>query len=110
MASVESFVLRAGDRLPAITATLQDATGTAVNLTTATAVKFQMKQPGAPKINAAATITSASAGTVAYAWALADTDTPGRYRAVFEVTWSDGKKQTFPNGEPIDVTITEDYG
>lgn len=105
-----SFTIRAGDRLPVITATLQDAAGIPVNLTTATAVKFQMKQPGTPKIDAAATITSASAGTVSYAWVLADTDTPGRYRAVFEVTWSDGKKQTFPNGEPIDVAITEDYG
>lgn len=61
------FVIKQGDTLPTLQQTLQDTTGAAVNLTGST-VQFVMRSlvSSTPVINAAATIVSASAGTVAY--------------------------------------------
>ena len=61
------FVIRQGDTKPALTYTLTDATGAALNLTGAT-VNFVMRTltSSTPAINASATVTNASAGTVSF--------------------------------------------
>lgn len=100
------IVLKKGDRLPVVKATLKDVNG-AVDLT-GTTVKFIMRNGGVVKINAAAVIESAVAGTVKYEWALADVDTAGQFRAEFEVTDGTGKKLTFPNDRYLSVEILED--
>ena len=97
------------DRQPAISATLKDASGAAVNLTGAT-VRFKLRSRGASaaKVDAAATITNAAGGQVRYAWAAGDLDTAGLFDAEFEVTFGDGTTETFPNDRHLVVQVTED--
>jgi hypothetical protein len=63
---------------------------------------------GPVKIDTAATVVTAASGIVRYDWLAADTDTAGTFQAEFEVTYSDGKIETFPNASYIEVVITDD--
>lgn len=103
------FYIKEGDRDPALVANLVDENEEIIDLTAAVAVKFFMiKPPGTtPKVNgsAAVVVGDPEDGTVRYAWASGDTDTPGDYNAEFEVEWSDGTKTTFPNFRFINVRI-----
>lgn len=103
--------MKAGDRLPIMTAKLVDENGAAVNLTGAT-VRFIMrpKFQSSVKINAAATILAALTGDVKYEWAALDTDTPGSYRGEWEVKFSDGRVATFPNGAYTEIEIYQQLG
>lgn len=110
-----AFEIKQGDRRPLFVVALKDNFGepseTAVNLTTATGVVFNMrnKAGGAVKVSrGACTITNAAGGEVTYAWATNDTDTAGSFEAEVEVTWNDTKAETFPNDSYWDVVITDD--
>lgn len=103
------FVLKAHDRLPSIQAVLSTAGGV-VDLTAATGVTFIMKatQGNTVKVNAAATVVSATGGVCRYDWLAADSDTPGEYIAEWQVTWAGGKRQTFPTLSYHTVSILAD--
>lgn len=104
-----SFYVKQNDTSPAMLATLQDADGVAVSLVGAT-VRFHMRKLGGTqtKVDAAATVVNALAGTVRYSWIAADTNTVGSYQAEFEVTYADASVETFPNDSYIPVEIIDD--
>jgi hypothetical protein len=45
---------------------------------------------------------------VRYEWLAANTDTADEYEGEFQVTYANGKIQTFPNDGYIPVVITDD--
>lgn len=115
MASVAAFEIKKGDRLPELEATLKAGSGavlTATDLSAVTGVKFLMRNHAETKtINAAATVVGdGTTGEVSYAWADGDTDTPDLYEAEFQVTYIDGRKQTFPNEGHFAVRVVDDLG
>ena len=101
--------LKQNDTSPAIAHQLLDEAGAAVNLTAAS-VKFMAWLPGAAaaKINAAATITGAATGNVSYTPGASDTDSPGDYLAEWQVTFSGGAIQTFPQSGYLKLRVTDD--
>ena len=104
-----AFYFKQNDTAPIILVTLKDGNDAAVDLTGATAV-FKMRPVGQTtvKTDAAAIIHNADAGQVRYEWVAADTNTIGSYEAEFQVTFVDGKIETFPNSDFIRITITDD--
>ena len=56
------------------------------------------------------TVTDAANGKVKYEWQDGDTDAAGSYQAEWEVTYSDGTIETYPNDGYLYVEIIEDKG
>jgi hypothetical protein len=107
-----NWFVKQNDTASAITRTLEDAAGAAVNLTGAT-VKFLMRPINGTtnKVSAAATIVgSATLGNVSYAWTGTNTDTAGLYIAEWQVTYAGGAIQSFPNGAYDLVLISAELG
>jgi hypothetical protein len=102
---VNTFTLKRGDTLPALRATLIDAVGSAVNITGAT-VRLHLNTP--EPLDAAAIIDNASLGEVHYDWQTGDTDEAGLFRAEWQVTFSNGQIETFPNDTNDLVRIRPD--
>lgn len=103
------FTIKAHDRLPAIAATLVDADSAPVDISDGT-VTFIMADANTRMVKVAsdATVVNGSQGAVQYEWTGADTATPGEYVAEWQVTFSDGKQQTFPSTGYNTVTIVAD--
>ena len=60
------------------------------------------------KVNSSATITNASNGAVSYTFSASDTDTAGLFQGEFQVTFSGGAIETFPNSEYISINVLDD--
>jgi hypothetical protein len=109
-----AFEIKQNDRRPLFVVALKDdygeSTESAVNLTTATSAAFNMREvDGATVINhGSAAITNAAGGEVTYSWGTADLLTVGDFEAEVEITWNDGKKETFPNTGYWEVTVNDD--
>ena len=108
----ETFYIKQNDTASFLTRDLKDAFGAPVNVTGA-AVKFSMrvKPAGTVKVDDEdAVIVTAGTGRVRYEWTAANTNTADEYEAEFQVTYANGKIQTFPNDGHIPVVITDDIG
>jgi len=104
----DTFFIKRNDTSPIFRAILKDGDDVVVNVTGAT-VRFHMfDQDMVVKVDAAATINNGAAGDVQYAWIAADTDTAGFFDSEFEVTFSGGRIETFPNYGYQRVHIYED--
>jgi hypothetical protein len=106
----ETFYIKQNDTASFLTRDLKDAFGAPVNVTGA-AVKFSMrvKPAGTVKVDDEdAVIVTAGTGRVRYEWTAANTNTADEYEGEFQVTYANGKIQTFPNDGYIPVVITDD--
>lgn len=104
-----TFYIKQNDTRPILSATLVNSDGSAPDLTGSTVV-FKMRKYGesSTKVDAAAAVTGATTGVVQYTWSASNTDTVGSYEAEFQVTFSGGGIQTYPNNRYIDVEIVDD--
>jgi len=105
-----AFYIKQNDTAPAIRATPKDTDANAIDLTDAS-VRFHMRRVGSTTITtdgAAIIVGNAANGIVQYDWESADTAKVNTYQAEFEVTYSDGSIETFPNSSYITVEVTDD--
>lgn len=104
------FKITQNDTYPALSGTCSDDGGSVPPLSGAS-VRFHMKKPGASglKVDDEASILDETTGELAYQWKSGDTDESGKFRAEFEVTYSDGNVETFPS-EPLEVYIRPELG
>ena len=110
MAAIQRFWIKQNDTRPTLRCSLLDADELPVDLTAAT-IEFHMRvyPAGSTKISSGyVAILDASIGDVEYRWSASNTDTAETYEAEFEVTFSDGTIQTFPNDKHAFVYITDD--
>lgn len=97
--------MKRNDTSPYLKATLSSAN----SLVGATVVFNMQKQSGEAVISRGdVVILDAAAKTVEYRWAAGDTANAGAYLGEFEVTYTDGKVETFPNVGFIPINIERD--
>lgn len=103
-----TFYIKQNDTSPDLQVTLKDGDDAAVDVSGATIVFSMSDIGGIVKVSEqSVTTVTAESGIVKYPWSAADTDTPGTYRGEFEVTFSGGQIQTYPNSraEQLDIII-----
>ena len=100
-----TFVIKRGDTSPSLRYLLPSDVSLA-----GAQVRFQMRRIDSDTVlDTPADIESIfEPAVVAHLWAAGQTDAPGRYQAEFEITYTDGAIETFPNSGFITVIITED--
>jgi hypothetical protein len=102
-------VIKRRDTSPSIVATLTGGDEKPVDLTRASVVLNMIRASGRLVIaRAPVTVVDAAGGVVRYDWASEDTDSRGEHRAEIEVTYSDGRVETFPAGGYLTIQIIED--
>lgn len=104
---MDSFMIRRGDRLPALTAILEDSAGAPINLTGWT-VRLNMSAVGSTHRtidNATVSVTNATGGAVSYAWGASDTASTGLFNLEFEGTNGSGLERTFPAPDFVLISV-----
>jgi len=106
-----TFRIKRDDTIPFIAIQVVDASGTAYDLTGATAEFHMATTPGgSTTVNSAGSITVPGSGYVDYRWVSADTATAGLYFGEFQVTLTGGGIMTVPVDYSLKVDITTDLG
>ena len=92
----QKIVITKNDKVYDLEFTLQDASGTAIDLTGAT-LAFKVQKLGAATlaVNAAMVIDTAAAGTCHYQVKTGDFAAAGEYNAEIEITYPGGQISTF---------------
>lgn len=98
-----------GDTSPFFWSRLEDGAGNAANLIDAS-LRFIMRgvRASSPKVAAAAVIENPTTNAVYYAPTADDVDEEGGYFIDWEVTYSSGKVETFPNDRSMTCDILPD--
>ncbi len=94
-----------GDILPVLTAALQNADGTPIDLTGA-AVALIIETRQDVETVRVATVTDAALGLVSYTWVAADSATRGTYRVRWRVTFAGGAMTTVPNDGDLVLRVS----
>jgi len=104
-----SFRIKQGDTVPSLRVSLLNGTDNAISLDGAN-VRFHMRAIGSLSIliDSSVSVIDAGSGVIQYDWAAGDTSSIGSYQAEFQVTYADGKIETFPNSDYINVEIIDD--
>lgn len=104
----ETFHIKQGDSAPNLRAILKNPDGTAASLVGST-VRFSMRTSGGAVIvsRQPCALVDAPNGVVEYDWQDGDTDTGATHLGEFEVTYSDGSIETFPNDGFVRIMITK---
>lgn len=111
---MSKFIIKRNDTAPVMEARLLGKTQQPVGLAGTTVVFNMRSASGSVVINRAPVILlDDEAGIVKYEWDAGDTARSGTYQAEFEVTFADGKVETFPKSENsasnfITVIVSED--
>ena len=104
------FSIKRGDSKIPLKAQLSRSESGPVDLTDC-AVRFIMADAAyRVVIDAPAEILDAASGIVWYVFSVEETSVAGAYKAEFEVTFPDGRKETFPDNGFIPLTINIDLG
>ena len=102
------FKIRQDDELPILQAQIKDASGSAFDLTGATAVSLNYRlASGGSVTTVSGTITDAVNGEVEYQWAIGDTASAGVYSATWTFTYSASRTLTAPTQGSFTFVITE---
>jgi len=100
------FIIKQNDTAPSIKAILSgfsDLTGVSV--------VFNMKPTDDDTVKISrgtGNIVDETKKLVEYEWQAADTDTSGTFYGEFEVTYSDGSIETYPNNTCLQIKIIDD--
>lgn len=104
--------LKKGDTSPALAIRCTDENDKAINLSNFNEITFYLTnfETGDRKIKSTESggdvvVINASEGKVKYEWQPLDTDEVGMFEGEFEVEYSDGTTETFPNQRDLIVKI-----
>lgn len=104
-----TFNIKQNDTSPALEATCLNEDGAPIDLTGATSVRFHMRNAtGTVVLDEDMLVDDATGGIVVYVWDAADTAVVGRFQAEVEITFSNGRVETFPNSGYLEVVIIDD--
>jgi hypothetical protein len=103
-----TFVTKRGDYRAAIKASLKDASGQPVNLANCIAKFLMADLRGKVKVSRDAIIQDAVNGIVWFIFEANEVDEAGTFLGEFEVTYADGRVETFPNEGYMTVRINQD--
>lgn len=96
------FLIKRNDTSPVIEAQLKGSDLQPVSLFGATVLFKMGTTDGTPLVESgAATIVDAETGIVRYSWLEGDTGEAGTHRGEFEVTFIDGRVETFPKSQSV---------
>lgn len=98
--------MKQGDLLPVLRVQLLDG-DTPADLTNGSSVHFHMSNVivGLKVDSAMSFLDPRTDGIVEYDWVPGDTDDAGKFNAEIEVTFTDGKTQTFPASKYFTVVV-----
>jgi len=105
-----TFYIKQNDTLPVIKAVLKDASGNIVDLGNASGIRFHLStSKNVNLIDAEAGMEgNGSTGVALYNWVIGNTALAGSFKAEFEVTFTGGGIETFPNNSFISVVIEKE--